>query len=137
MFSDNDLSIKVTSNPLSPESLMHSFYRSDCGALVTFIGTVRNTDKEGKRVLFLEIEACGGAEAKLRGIASEVYQKWQLQHLAIHRRIGKLKVGEIALVVVVAAPRRKEAFEACQYIIDSIKMGSITREQDIYYPDEN
>jgi len=138
MFSDNDLSIKVTCNLLSPECLMHSFYRSDCGALVTFIGTVRNTDKEGKRALFLEIEVCGGgAEAKLRRIASGVYQKWQLQHLAIHRRIGKLKVGEIALVVVVAAPRRKEAFEACQYIIDSIKMGSITREQDIYYPDEN
>jgi molybdopterin synthase catalytic subunit len=128
--------ISITSNPLYPEPIINNFYRADCGALVMFIGTVRNTDKNGRDVFFLEIETCGNdAEERLKDIASEVCQKWQIQHIAIQRRIGKLNVGEIALVVVIAAPRRKEAFEACQYIIDRIKMGGITRERDIYESD--
>jgi len=128
--------IKVTSSPLSPEPLIRSFYRDDCGALVTFIGTVRNTDKNGKKVVSLEIEACDkDAEKKLQEIAAEVRQKWQLQQIVVQRRIGRLKVGEIALVVVIAATRRKEAFDACQYLIDRIKMGGITMERDIYEAD--
>ena len=132
MPSDVVCMVKITSSPISPESITKSFYRDDCGALITFIGTVRNTSKEGKKVSFLEIETCGNdAEAKLRDIASEASEKWQLQNIAICRRVGRLKVGEIALVVVVVTTRRKEAFEACQYVIDRIKLGSITREQDI------
>lgn len=125
--------IKLTSEPISPESIVRGLYRDDCGALVNFVGTVRNTSKEGEKVSLLEIEPCGSdAETKLNDIASEVKQKWQLQNVAICRRVGKLKVGEIALVVVVVATRRKEAFEACQYIIDRIKLGGITKERDIY-----
>jgi len=125
--------IKLISEPISPESIVSSLYRDDCGALVNFVGTVLNTSKEGEKVSFLEIEPCGSdAEAKLHDIASEVKQKWQIQNVAICRRIGKLKVGEIALVVVVVAMRRKEAFEACQYIIDRIKLGGVTKERDIY-----
>jgi molybdopterin synthase catalytic subunit len=125
--------IKLISKTISPEPIINSLYRDDCGAMVNFIGTVRNTSKEGEKVSFLEIEPCGSdAEAKLRDIASEVKQKWQLQNIAICRRVGRLKVGEIALVVVVVAPRRKEAFEACQYIIDRIKLGGVTKERDIY-----
>lgn len=125
--------IKLTSKTISPEPIINSLCRDDCGAMVNFIGTVRNTSKEGDKVSFLEIEPCGSdAEAKLHDIASEVKQKWQLQNIAICRRVGRLRVGEIALVVVVVAPRRKEAFEACQYIIDRIKLGGVTKERDIY-----
>lgn len=124
--------IKITSSPILPDPIINSFYRDDCGALITFIGTVRNTSKEGGKVFSLEIETCSNdAEAKLRSIASEVTEKWQLKDIAICRRVGNLKVGEIALLVVVVATRRKEAFEACQYVIDRIKLGGITREKDI------
>ena len=127
---------KITTRPLSPEPLVKRFYRDDCGALVTFIGTVRNTDKNGKKVTALDIETCDeDAEMRLQQIAAEVCQKWQLQQIAVHRRIGRLKVSEIALVVVIAATRRKEAFDACQNLIDRIKMGEITRERDIYQSD--
>jgi molybdopterin synthase catalytic subunit len=127
--------IRLTAEIISPEPIINSLYRGDCGALVNFIGTVRDTSKEGEKVSFLEIEPCGSdAEAKLCDIASEVKQKWQLQNIAIYRRVGRLRVGEIALLVVVVAPRRKEAFEACQYIIDRIKLGGVTQERDIYEP---
>ena len=82
---------------------------------------------------FLEIEACDeNAETKLREVASEIGQKWQLQDIAICRRIGKLQVGEVALVTVIAAPHRKEAFQACQYAVDRLKQGGITTEREIY-----
>jgi molybdopterin synthase catalytic subunit len=124
---------KITTRPLSPEPLIKRFYRDDCGALVTFIGTIRNTDKNSRKVIALEIEPTDQkAEKRLKEITAEVRQKWQLQKIAVQRRIGKLKVGEIALVVVIAATRRKEAFDACQNLIDRIKMGEITREKDIY-----
>ena len=127
---------KITSKPLSPEPLIKSIYREDCGALVTFVGTVRNTDKDGRKVVSLEIETTDkDAQKRLQKIAAEVWQKWQIQKLIVQRRIGKLKVGEIALVVIIAATRRKEAFDACQNLIDRIKMGEITREKDIYQAD--
>ena len=125
--------IKLTSERLDPGPLIDTCYRDDCGAIVTFVGTIRNTSKDGKRVKSLKIDVCDvDAEKKLAGIASEAYQKWPLKKIVMHRRFGTLKVGEIALVVVIAAPRRVEAFEACQYIIDRVKEGDITAEEDIY-----
>ena len=125
--------IEITSNPLSPDIIASSVRKDDYGTVIIFVGTVRNTSQEGDKVSFLEIETCGeDAEAKLHNIASEIRQKWQLRDVAICRRVGKLKVGEIALVVAVAAPHRQEAFQACQYAIDRIKQGSITTEKDIW-----
>ena len=124
--------IQITSNPLSPELIANNLMKDEYGNVITFTGMVRNTCQEGNPVAFLEVEACGeDAETKLHEIASEIYQKWQLQDVAICRRIGTLKVGEIALVVAVAAPHRQEAFQACQYAVDRIKQGGVTTEKDI------
>ena len=124
--------IEITLEPLSPELIIDKIRKDDYGAVVTFIGTVRNTTR-GKKVTFLEIETCGEkAEAKLCEVISEIHQKWQLQNIAICRRIGKLKVGEIALVIAVAAPHRQEAFQACQYAVDRLKQGGVTTEKEIY-----
>lgn len=125
--------IRLTSECLVPESIINTFYRDDCGAIVAFIGTIRNSSKDGRKVISLKIEVNGSeAEKKLNNVASDAYKKWPLKKIAIHRRFGTLKVGDIALVVVIAAPWRLEAFEACQYIIDRIKEGDITKEEDIY-----
>jgi molybdopterin synthase catalytic subunit len=107
--------------------------KNSLGAYVTFIGTVRNTSQEGNKVTHLLIEPRdNNAETKLRDIATEIQKKWNIQDIAISRRTGKLKVGEIALVIVVAAVHRQEAFEACQYIVDRIKQGHITTEKDLF-----
>ncbi len=125
--------IQITSDPLSPELVANNLMKDEYGNVITFTGMVRNTCQEGNPVAFLEVEACReDGEAKLQEIASEIYQKWQLQDIAICRRIGRLKVGEIALIVAVAAPHRQEAFQACQYAVDRIKQGGVTTEKDIY-----
>lgn len=124
--------IEITSEPLSPEVIINKVRKDNCGAIITFIGTVRNAT-QGRKVAFLEIEACDEmAESKLGEVVAEINQKWQLQDIAICRRIGKLKVGEIALVIAVAAPHRQEAFQACQYAVDRLKQGGITTEKEIY-----
>lgn len=124
--------IEITSQPLHPQLLIDKVRKDDYGAVITFVGTVRNVTGD-KKVAFLNIEPCDEkAEAKLGEVASEIYHKWQLQDIAICRRIGKLEVGEIALVIAIAAPHRQEAFEACQYAVDRLKQGNITTEKEIY-----
>ena len=124
--------VKITSESLAPQPIIDSVKRDDCGAIVSFVGTIRD-NTHGRRVASLEIQPFDDkAENKLGIVAEEVKQKWQIRDVAIWRRMGKLKVGEIALVVAVAAPHRPEAFKACEYIIDRIKQGDITTEKEIY-----
>ncbi|GAH81870.1 unnamed protein product, partial [marine sediment metagenome] len=65
-------------------------------------------------------------------IASEIRQKWQLNSIAICHRIGKLEVGDINLVIAVAATHRQEGFAACQYAIDQFKQRLPTRKKETY-----
>ncbi len=124
--------IEITSKPLSPQFIIDKVKKDDYGAIVTFVGTVRNTTR-GRKVAFLEIETRDKkAEPRLHEVVSEINQKWQLHDVAISRRIGKLRVGEIALVVAIAAAHRQEAFQACQYAVDRLKQGGITTEKEIY-----
>ena len=128
--------INLTTSPIFPGQIIDSLKKDSAGAYISFIGTVRNTSQTGEKVTHLLIEPSGkDAEAKLRDIASEINQKWGLKDIVISRRTGKLKVGEIGLVIVVAAPHRQEAFQACQYAVDRIKEGHITIEKDLYEPE--
>lgn len=124
--------IEITSSPLSPEQMINKIRKDSYGAVVTFLGTVRSPS-QGKKVLYLEYEAYEDmAQKKLEQIVSEINQKWQLQDVAISHRIGKVAAGETALVIVVAAPHRKEAFEACQYAIDRLKQIAPFWKKEVY-----
>ena len=113
--------IEITSAPISTESVAEKVKQNCYGALVTFTGTVRD-NSEGYKVIFMEYEAFPEmAYKKLAEIADEVRLRWQPLDIAISHRVGRLEVGEVALVIAVASPHRKEAFEACQYAIDRIK----------------
>ena len=125
--------IELTTNPILPDNLLDTLKKDEYGSIVTFIGTIRNTSKDGRKVTALHIEEQGDdAPAKLQAIADEIQRKWELQDIIVRRRTGTLKVGEVALVVAVASCSRAEGFKACQYIIDRIKEGHITSEQDIF-----
>jgi molybdopterin synthase catalytic subunit len=91
------------------------------GGINVFVGTVRN-HTGGRQVLRLEYEAYGPmAEKKLREIAALARQRWPLIGCAIVHRTGELLVGEVAVAIAVSAPHRQATFEACQFIIDTIK----------------
>ena len=113
--------IELTQNPLDPEKITSQVRRDSNGAVVTFLGTTRN-NFEGKQVLSLEYEAYDDMALKKLGTVSEELQaQFDLEDIAIAHRIGTVPIGEISLVVAIASPHRKEAFQACQAAVDRIK----------------
>lgn len=126
--------IKLTRDPIHPEKILSQIKCIDNGAIVSFIGTVRKYSNRGIRVTRLKIDpAAEDAEKKLIDIANEASRKWPIktEDITVRRRIGTLAIGEVALVVAVASIHRQEAFAACEYIVDRIKQGGITLEEDI------
>jgi len=93
----------------------------ESGGIDVFIGTVRNATKS-KPVLRLEFEAYEKmALAEMEKIAVYAVKQWPVQRLLIYHRIGVLNVGEVPVVVAVSAAHRDAAFEACRYVIDTLK----------------
>lgn len=92
-----------------------------CGAVVLFLGTVRDLTGEHMTV-FLDYEAYAPmAEKKLAEIEAEVRRRWPVGEVAIVHRLGRLAVGEVSVAVAVSCPHRREAFAACQFAIDTLK----------------
>ena len=111
----------LTEQPLDPAAVARLVEDPGCGAVVTFVGNVRR-DNEGRDVDYLEYEAYPGmAEAKMAEIGQEIAQRWGLDRVAIAHRLGRCEVGEASIVIAVASPHRREAFEACHYAIDRVK----------------
>ena len=113
--------IKLTEKAIDVQKVIDSASSLGAGAVNVFIGTVRN-NANGKNVVWLEYEAYETmAIAEIKKIIDEASHRWPLLGWAVSHRIGTLKPGEVSVVVAVASPHRKESFEACQYIIDTLK----------------
>lgn len=124
--------IKITDKPISPELVVNEVKTDSSGCVLAYIGLIREQSR-GKQVLSVEYkDTKGTAEDSLRQIASEAKQRWQLNKIAIWHRVGKLKVGDINLVVAAACAHRKEAFAACQYAIDRFKEVMPTHKTETY-----
>jgi len=116
-----DPRITVTPAPLSVDTAIAAVRGDDTGGIVVFLGTVRDQSR-GKRVRHLEYEAYPEmAEAKLREIAERLERTHAPLRIALHHRIGDLAIGEIAVIVVAAAPHRDSAFLAARAAIDELK----------------
>ena len=124
--------IKITDKPISPELVVNEVKTDGSGCVLAYVGLIRK-ESRGKQVLSVEYkDTSGTAEDSLRQIASEAGQKWQLNGVAFYHRTGKLKVGDINLVIAVAAAHRQEAFAACQYAIDRFKQALPTHKTETY-----
>lgn len=112
--------IEITNRPLIIQPIIDLVKQNKHGALVSFVGTVRD-NAEGKRVLYLEYESYPEmARKKLEEICLEIHNRWHAD-VDIAHRVGRIEIGEIAVIIVVGAAHRSEAFTACQYAIDRIK----------------
>jgi molybdopterin synthase catalytic subunit len=94
-----------------------------CGAVVTFTGTVRDHAEGRPGVTVLEYEAYEGpAMGRLQEVAAEARRRWPvIGRIALVHRVGRLQLGDAAVVVVVSTPHRDEAFEAARWCIDTVK----------------
>ena len=113
---------RVTDEPLSADALAEQVTVPEAGGVAVFLGVVRD-NTAGRRVVVLEYEAHAPmAEAKLKEIGEAVYRRLTgVKHVAIAHRVGRLAIGEASVVVAVSAAHRREAFEACEFAIDTLK----------------
>ena len=124
--------IRITDKPIKPEVVVEKVKTASSGCVLAYIGLIRQFSR-GKSVLSVEYrDSRGTAEDKLREIASEASQKWQLENIAIWHRTGKLKVGDINLVIAIASAHRQDGFATCQYAIDRFKQIMPTHKTETY-----
>jgi molybdopterin synthase catalytic subunit len=113
---------RIVEKPIDVGALVASAFRPDCGAVATFVGTTRVDESAGASVEYLEYEAYRPMAAqKLEEIGAEIRERWEVEHIAIVHRLGKVDPGEPSVAIVIAAPRRGPAFEASRYAIERIK----------------
>ena len=111
----------VTHKPLDPALLVALVEAPDMGAVVTFAGIVRN-NFGGRATAYLEYEAYESmAVVVLEQLAGEARATWGTGAIAIHHRVGRLEIGDMAVLIVVAAAHRHEAFAAAEWLMDRIK----------------
>jgi len=114
-------SARITKIPIDISSILREVGDGSAGGTVVFIGTIRSVSG-GKPVDELEYETYKDmGEKKVLEIESEAKAKWPIKKIRAVHRYGKLKVGEVSVVVAVSSEHRKEAFEACRYVIDKMK----------------
>lgn len=112
---------RVTQEPLSISEAVSAVTKRTCGAVATFTGVIREFSR-GRQISYLEYEAYPEmAIAKMRQIEQEVREKWEIEQMLIHHRVGHLEVGEASVVIAIAAPHRRQALEACAYTIERLK----------------
>jgi molybdopterin synthase catalytic subunit len=113
--------LDLTEDPLDPGPVVEDVRHPGSGAIVIFLGVVRDED-HGRKVRYLEYDAYRSmAEKEMRKVGEEILARWPAARISMRHRFGRLEVGETALVVAVSAPHRGDAFEACRYAIDRIK----------------
>jgi len=115
--------IELTKKPIEPHAVIESVRGNPAnGAVVSFIGSLRDLSSDGKPLRYAECELEADAVRKrLKELSEEIRAKWNLSEVSIAHRYGRIGVGELILVVAISSLRRKEAFEACQYTIDRVK----------------
>ena len=112
---------EVTAEPLSVDSLVEAVLTGADGAVVTFVGTVRD-NHHGRAVLALEYEAYGEmAVSEMKRIGVQMIERHGLHGIAMRHRTGKLSIGEISVVIAASAPHRQAAFAACSEALDMLK----------------
>jgi molybdopterin synthase catalytic subunit len=111
----------VTHEPIDAERLVSATKRGEDGAVVVFDGIVRNHTR-GRKTLYLDYEAYEEmAEKQMAELAADARKMFGVRHVTMVHRLGRLEVGETSVLIVVASAHRAQAFEACRWLIDTLK----------------
>ncbi len=113
--------VRLTKSEIDYAGLTESVRRGHCGAVVLFLGTVR--DMTGEQVtVALDYDAYPAMALKvLDEIEADVRARWPVGDIVIEHRLGRLDVGAMSVAIALSCPHRAEAFEACRYAMDRVK----------------
>jgi len=113
--------VRLQGEPIRAGELIAEVRADGDGAVVLFLGTVRNRNA-GREVRYLEYQAYEGmARPEMARLEAEARARFDISDVALAHRTGRLEVGETAVAIVVASPHRAAAFEACRFLIDGLK----------------
>ncbi len=113
--------IQITREPLDRNALIAAVSHPSVGGIVVFEGVVRDNARD-KQIRYLEYDVYPEmAIQQIRTIVAEAEGRWEVERVAVAHRIGRIEIGEASVLIVVATPHRVEAFDACRYIIDTLK----------------
>ena len=113
--------IQITEGPIDHAALTERVRTNLAGAVCTFLGTVREMTGD-RQTSALEYEAYPEmAASKLAELEAQARLRWPILEVALVHRVGHLDLGEISVVVAVSTPHRQQAFDACRWLIDSLK----------------
>jgi molybdopterin synthase catalytic subunit len=113
---------RLTAEPIDYHALTESVRRPGCGGVAVFLGTVRDLTGD-RRTVYLDYDAYPPmAERKLAEIEAEVRRRWPVGDFAMVHRLGRLGVGDVSVAVAASSPHRAEAFDACRYAVEALKV---------------
>ncbi len=111
----------IVRSPISTQHIADSIKAGEDGATVVFEGIVRNNSR-GRRTLYLDYEAYESmALNELQRLTQVALERFRVRDARIVHRLGRLQIGETSVLIVVAAAHRVPAFEACRWLIDTLK----------------
>ena len=112
---------ELTTSPIDVGSVARRVVLPECGATVTLDGYAREWTR-GRRTLHLVYEAYEPmAQRELKRLGTEAHERFEIAHIGIVHRTGRLEIGETSVVIAVSAPHRRAAFEACEWAIKELK----------------
>lgn len=113
--------IELTHDPIDTAAILQVVQSPQCGAVVLFLGTVREFTK-GKQTVALDYDGYPEmALAQMQKLADQAREQWPVEHVAIVHRLGHLELGDISVAVAVSCPHRAETFAAGKWLIDTLK----------------
>ena len=123
---------ELTTEPIDVNSVARRVVLPECGAIVTLDGFTREWTR-GRRTKYLIYEAYDGmAVSEMQRLGFEAHKRFDIAHIGIVHRIGRLDIGETSVVISVSAPHRKAAFEACEWAIKELKRTVPIWKKEVY-----
>ncbi|MGA2569523.1 MAG: molybdenum cofactor biosynthesis protein MoaE [Terracidiphilus sp.] len=118
---DTGVAVALTREPIDAARTVAEAKRAEDGAVVVFDGIVRNHSR-GRRTLYLDYEAYEEmAVRQMEELGQKARGRFGVRHVTLVHRLGRLEIGETSVLIVAASAHRSAAFEACRWLIDSIK----------------
>jgi molybdopterin synthase catalytic subunit len=122
---------RIVDTELDPSPAIAAVRDPKCGAIATFLGTVR-AENEGRKVLHLEYEVHETMAKKQFARLAAALRERGAWHVAIHHRRGRVAVGSVSVAIAVSAPRRKSALDACAEAIERLKKDVPIWKKEVY-----
>lgn len=112
---------RIVREPVVTAQILAAIKRGDDGAAVVFEGVVRNQTR-GRKTLYLDYEAYEEmALQQMESLAEQALERFRVRDVSLIHRLGRLEIGETSVLIVVASAHRAAAFEACRWLIDTLK----------------